>query len=165
MNDSQRLDKAQIAERLRAEHRRLYDTLAKLTPEERAQPHTLSDWSVKDVMAHMVFWNRYPLRELECALKGEHPDTVRDARHDDVINAEAVARCAEMGFEQVIADFEQSYRELLAAVELLPAQAFEAGSSVEQLLGSTVGQTLDSNTYEHWAEHRVEIETRFNLQH
>jgi len=163
-DDGIRLNKAQILERLQAEHFKLFNVLAQLMPEERAQPQTLGAWSVRDMMAHTIYWNRFPIREMECACRGDNPEQVRDPRHEDEINAENVARYTDAGYDQVMLEFERSYRELVAAVEALPEHAFEADGAIERLLGDTISQTLNSNTYDHWALHRAQIEARFNLQ-
>jgi uncharacterized damage-inducible protein DinB len=158
-----RLDKSAILDRLMEEKRRLYDVLAQLMPEQRSQPETIGSWSVKDVVAHMIFWNRLPIRELECALSGSDVKQVRDPRGDDEINAETVAHYQESGFDVVMSEFERTHRDLLAAVETLPNHAFEPDGNVERLLGDTVENTLNSITYDHWALHRAQIEARFNI--
>jgi uncharacterized protein (TIGR03083 family) len=163
METSIRLDKSQILERLNGERRRMYDVLAQLTPEERAQPKTIGEWSVKDVVAHMIFWNRFPVRELEHALRGEDPAKAADPRHEDEINAESVARYCEAGYDEVVSEFERTYRTLIATIEALPNRAFAPDGDIECLLGDTVAGTLDNNTYEHWALHRSQIEERFNV--
>jgi uncharacterized protein (TIGR03083 family) len=163
MDSGIRLDKSEILERLTGERRRLYDVLAQLMPEQRSQPKTIGDWSVKDVIAHMIYWNRLPVRELECALSGSDVKQVRDPRGHNEINADHVARYQESGFDVVMSDFERTHRELIAAVEALPSHAFEPNGEVERLLGDTVEDALNSVTYDHWALHRAQIEAHFNI--
>ncbi len=153
----ERLSRDEILRRLALEYQRLMDTFARLTPEQWIAPGVVGVWTAKDVMAHLVFWNRFPAEELLAAVDGStvtHPEGT-----DDEINARAVASFKDWTPEAVRSAFEHSYSELLECVRSLPKSAFEAGSPIEQALDDSVQGALANNTYEHWPIHEAQIRT------
>ncbi|MBA3871366.1 MAG: maleylpyruvate isomerase N-terminal domain-containing protein [Anaerolineae bacterium] len=153
----ERLSRQEILRRLTLEHQRLVDTFARLTPEQWIAPNVVGTWTAKDVIAHLVFWNRFPVQELRAAAKGT--SVIYPEGTGDEINARAVASFQGWTAETVRSAFEQSYAELLDCVKTLPDSAFEADSLFEQALGDTVEGALANNTYEHWPVHEAQIRT------
>ncbi len=150
-----RLSKQAILDRLDLEYRRLLTTIARLQPEQMLVPEVVGEWSVKDVLAHLVYWNQFPVKELETALAGEKPEYFPD--DPDVVNAQTVARFADRSLDEVLAAFEDSFLNVIAAVESLPESAFEPENPLEQSLDETVAGTFGNNTYEHWPIHEAQI--------
>jgi uncharacterized protein (TIGR03083 family) len=151
----ERLSRDEILLRLALEYQRLMDTFARLTPDQWTEAGAVGIWTAKDVMAHLVFWNRFPVQELQAAVNGStfaHPEGTGDD-----INARAVASFQGWTAEAVRSAFEHSYGELLECVKSLPKSAFEAGSPIEQALDDTVHGALANNTYEHWPIHEAQI--------
>ena len=151
----ERLSRDEILRRLALEYQRLMDTFARLTPEQWIAPGAVGTWTAKDVMAHLVFWNRFPAQELQAAVTGTsvaHPEGTGDE-----INAWAVASFQDWTPEAVYSAFVYSYGEIVDCVRSLPDSAFEADSAFEQALGDTVHGALANNTYEHWPIHEAQI--------
>ena len=150
-----RLPRDVILQQLAIEHRRIIDTLGRVQPEHLDVPGVVDIWSVKDVLAHLVFWNHFALEEMQAAVEGEvfaHPEGTGDE-----INARAVAAYADWSSAAVLKAFEESAHAILDCVKHLPEAAFEAGSRIEQALGETVHGALANNTYEHWPIHEAQI--------
>jgi uncharacterized protein (TIGR03083 family) len=152
-----RLTKNEIVEALNRENDRLLKTILRLTLDQMTQPGTIGDWSVKDVLAHLIFWNHFVVDELQAALAGktlefDHSDT-------DAVNERAVARYRDHSFMEVSSRYSESFREVMRTVWSLPDRAFEPGSSVERALGDTIAGALHNNTYDHYALHCAQIET------
>jgi len=151
----ERLSRDEILQRLGLEYQRLMATFARLTPEQWTEVGAVGSWTAKDVMAHLVFWNRFPVQELEAAIMGSslaHPEGT-----DDEINARTVASFKDWTAEAVRSAFEHSYGELVECVKSLPKSAFEVGSPIEQALDDTVEGALANNTYAHWPIHEAQI--------
>ena len=55
-DDNQPRDGAAVAKRMRAEHARLEALLANFSDEELVQPGRFGEWSAKDMLAHITFW-------------------------------------------------------------------------------------------------------------
>jgi hypothetical protein len=157
----QLLDKAELLARIQTEYSRLQTTLAGLTAEQMLQPGVTGDWSVKDVLAHLTFWQKHSLEELQAALhnkphlafpslEGEDWNTTLDR-----LNAENYQANRERPLAEVRTEFEESYRQILEILNTLSEDDFEPGSPLEQALeGEPVSSAVGSNTWEHYAEHR-----------
>ena len=151
----ERLPREEILRRLDWEHQRLMDTFARLTPEQWVTTGAVGTWSAKDVLAHLVYWVRYPAQELEAAVSGS--SLMETEGSDDDINARSVASFKDATPEAVRSAFEHAYNELIDFVRTLPTSAFEAGSPIEQALDETIHGALANNTYEHWPIHEAQI--------
>jgi uncharacterized protein (TIGR03083 family) len=151
----ERLPREEILRRIALEYQRLMDTYARLTPAQWTAAGAVGTWTAKDVLAHLVYWNRFPVEEIQAALTGgsfAHPSGTTDE-----INAQAVASFRDWTPEAIRSAFEHSYAELLDCVKTLPHSAFEAGSAIEQALDETIHGVLANNTYEHWPIHEAQI--------
>lgn len=155
-----------ILDRLHDEYEAFTNVLDDLAVEQMIEPNVVGEWSIKDLVAHLVYWNRLPVQEIEAALNGVEPSTVVNRTDDDVTQPEQVNAINERVVEEsyndsvgdVMANFAHSYQLLLQTVNHLPDSAFEIGGEIERLLGDTIEDTLNNNTYEHWAEHRTQVE-------
>jgi uncharacterized protein (TIGR00369 family) len=152
---SERLSRKDILRRLKAEYWRLKMTLAGLTPAQMLEPNVVGMWSIQDVMAHLVFWNRYVVAELEAALQGHQYEF--DHSDQDAINAKAVALYADRSLEETLADFDSAYQAVVQVVESLPERAFEPDNPLEQALEDTISGALGNNTYDHYPIHEAQI--------
>lgn len=150
-----RLSCAEMLERLDTEYRQLRRTLARLTREQMLQPNVIGVWSVKDMLAHLVFWNRFPVDEVGAALCGEF--FVYPTRSSDEINARAVRLFQGKSLEETLIDFERSYGEVVALIETLPDEALEQDNPPEQSLDETIHGAFANNTYEHWLIHEAQV--------
>jgi len=153
----ERLSKAEILKRLETEYLRLQTALDGVTQAQMISPGVCGTWSIKDILAHLIYWNDLPVNELEHALAGESlPNEDLD---DETINARSVAEYHTKSTDEVMIDFDASFLRVVDAVHALPASAFESDNELEQRLGNTVHGTLSGNTYDHYAEHLEEILT------
>lgn len=145
-----------ILTRLNDEYTALLSLLDSLTPAQRTTPAVIGTWSVKDMLAHLIYWNRRPTDEISAALNGY--SFAYDQRHDDIINAETVSANRGRAWEDVMTDFKRSFRAVVALVEMMPEEAFDDGGEVVQRLGNSIDDVLAIDTYAHYAEHRAQIE-------
>ncbi len=151
----ERLSREEILSRLQSEYDRFTATLARLTPEQMLEPGAVGYWSVKDLLAHLVYWNVYPVEEIEAAVRGEafeHPEGTGDE-----INARAVAQYQGFDLNAVCAAFETTYNTVYETVQQLPNEAFEPDNRIEQALDETIHGALANNTYEHWPIHEQQV--------
>src|SRR4051812_20776046 len=68
---NQTINKAQLLDLIREGRAQFEALIAQLTPAQMIEPHTVGEWSVKDVMAHFIAHEQHALRELSYALRGE----------------------------------------------------------------------------------------------
>ncbi len=155
------LTKSQFLDRLQAEHARLQATLAALTPEQILEPNVVGEWSVKDVLSHLILHEQLALQELIYAQRGE--TLYIEPNSTDRANALAVAESRDVPVDQVIANWEESYQEVLGMLQKLPEAEYAPTSVLADQLGATVEATFADNTYEHYAEHGEMIRAHWHL--
>jgi hypothetical protein len=141
--------------RLDTEYSRLKAALARLTPEQAVTPNVVGTWSVKDVIAHLIHWTRFPVNEVKAALLGD--TFIFDDRSEDEINAANVALNAHRSLEEVVAQFDTAYQNLIEFLHILPESAFEPRNTLEETLDETLHGTFANNTYEHYPIHEAQI--------
>lgn len=136
-----------ILNRLHDEYETLKALIDSLAVEQMVKPNVVGTWSIKDVIAHLVYWNMLPVREIKAALNGEDPATVIAVEDDDTLHEEAVnktnAEVVDASLNQsvgdALADFVHSYQLVVKTVMELPDHAFIAGGDFERLLGDSIG--------------------------
>jgi uncharacterized protein (TIGR03083 family) len=152
----QHVDKVELLRRLDREYHRLHAVIAGLTPKQMQMPGVVEGWSIKDLIAHFIPHEQFALEELRHALRGE--PLVVDAGSADTINDRVVAHQRQQSLAEVLAAWEQSFQQVVSAVEQLPDAAFDPAGPVVRTLDDTIDGALANNTYDHYAEHLPAIQ-------
>ncbi|MDX1995354.1 MAG: ClbS/DfsB family four-helix bundle protein [bacterium] len=152
----ERLSRGEILRRLETEYLKLHSALDNLSAVQMEQGGVVGTWSVKDVLAHMIYWNRFPIEEIGHALRGE-PFPNKDWE-DDEINAQVVAQYQANTADDVRAEFNTSFMEVVEYIRRLPDSAFQPGNEIEQQTGETIHGIFANNTYDHYALHLEQIQ-------
>jgi uncharacterized protein (TIGR03083 family) len=137
-------DGAAIAERMREEHARLEALLTSFSDEELVQPGRFGEWSVKDMLAHITFWEQRLIAYVNGATESlVQPDEDEQAAIDR-INAGVLAANRARPLAEIRAAFDASYQQTLALAESL---------SAEDLANEALYGLLAGDTFEHYREH------------
>lgn len=141
--------------------------LRNFTPEQMTQPNVEGVWSIKDILAHLISWHGFLLRELDTIARGDVLPTSYGqpgetwAATMDRWNAEAVAQRADhsaASAAEVQAELKQTYEQVLAHVESFGEARLLA--PVEDGSTELLWQSIRGNTYEHYIEH-AQVITRW----
>jgi len=146
----------EILKRLAQEYDSLINLIDQFTPTQMQTPGLLGQWSVRDLLAHLIAHEQRALFELHCAQQGQ-PLAINHAANDSFNDGAIFACCLFDGPTMRLA-WQQSYRRVVEVVTALPAELFLPTSSTVQLLDDSIDGALSNNTYTHYAEHRVEVE-------
>jgi uncharacterized protein (TIGR03083 family) len=138
--------KNELLRRMRTAHADLEGLLAGLTDEQLTREGAVGAWSVKDILAHLTWWEQDSLR----GLRGEPDEDILAGEewNTDRANARMVERSRPRPLAEVLAAFTASYAELVSALEALPEERFAADDLYDHIA---------SNTYEHYAGHTAAI--------
>ncbi|HET9980992.1 MAG TPA: maleylpyruvate isomerase N-terminal domain-containing protein [Ktedonobacterales bacterium] len=132
------------ADLMRAEHARLDALLAGIPDEQFIQPGAFGEWSVKDMLAHITFWEQ----RLIAYLNGARESLIQPGEDEqagiDRINAGVLVANRDRPLADVRESFASSYQQTLALVESLGDDAL----AQEQLFGLIAG-----DTFGHYREH------------
>jgi len=105
----------------RTAHEQLVALLAPLGDDSMTRPIGGGEWSVKDHLAHITWWEQRIIR----TLRDGAPDLVEmlpnvDINDTDQINAAIFAANRDLPLAEVRAAFDASYQEMLRLIETLP---------------------------------------------
>jgi hypothetical protein len=131
--------------------------LARLTEAQMTDVKLHGAWTVKDVLAHIQYWEQFVLTLLRAAAEGQPPDMPHFTEEQvDRLNGDVFARNCARALSDVRADFRQTQEQLLAALQALPDdpndQRWALWRDREQ-----PWMLIANNTYEHYEEHLVPI--------
>ena len=122
------MDKAELLDRLQAEHSRLEETLSRLTPEQMAAPDLPDGLSVKDTLVHLAIWNRRGTSWLATAARGEMPQIPAPGAtwaDMDRMNAESHRENLHKPLDEALAEYRESYLQLLNQLRALTDEAWD----------------------------------------
>jgi uncharacterized protein (TIGR03083 family) len=122
------------------------ELLGGLTPEQMTRPATIGggDWSAKDLVGHLAFWEELALSALTVWKQGAEPDTVGAM---DEVNAANHVRKAKWSLERVLAERREVNERLMREIEGLsdrewsapPPKSFARRESLGARLGGLTG--------------------------
>jgi hypothetical protein len=120
-------DREEVRSLLEEAHRELLATIDGLTPEQMAIP-VFADWSVKDILAHIVSWEEYTLLDFQRVARG-HVPALASFRQRDVDNFNAVVMSLRRNFPlaQVMYELEANRKATIAALDALPDERLAQG--------------------------------------
>ena len=123
----------------------LQEALEGIPDERLSEPGAAGDWSVKDVMGHLAFWDEQALLAAERHLAGQPPVHVPDwqAMNDQVAAGRASRSAAELR-----AEMERAHELVVALLQSRPP----LDPAAIGLCGC-----LEEDTYQHYDEHAADI--------
>jgi len=154
---------AELLDWVATAHQRFLQAVARLSDDQLPDPRLPGGWSVKDVLAHLAWWDRWLVYTLQADGAGAPPLIDQIPPGDswaDQINALVYALNRDRGLVEIQAEFESARKRVVQAVhELSPQDVFGAGGR-SAIIGRPVGP-LVFGIYEHYDEHAHEIEALF----
>ncbi len=159
------LDKPKLLDLLRAEYAFLERTLTLVPAERRAEPGVEGDWSVKDIVAHLAAWQCRLLGWFAQARRGETPSIPAPGYTPemiDALNARTAAEDRERPWDDILAEFRESYQRCLALAESLSEAELFAPTGFRGLIEASPWKPIADNTYAHYIEHVEPIRAWLN---
>jgi hypothetical protein len=114
--------KQQILLDIEVERRRLEKNLSELTPSQMTLPGVVGAWTIKDVLAHLIAWERFFVGWYEEGLRGGKPKTPQNFDDIHALNKEIYERNKNTSLDEVIKDFHTSYQRTLAIIQSIPEE-------------------------------------------
>ncbi|HLY32140.1 MAG TPA: DinB family protein [Ktedonobacterales bacterium] len=145
--------KYEIIEQIRATHQPLEEALAALSEEQMTEPGVNGEWTVKDMLAHITWWEQHLLRRLRSGQDDVYTEAAlanTDGRTlTDQTNAQVFAANQSRPLEAVLSEFQTSYLEL---VNTLSSMAEEA------LANDEIYDAIGADTFRHYPEHTAMLQ-------
>lgn len=117
------MNKSDLLHWLQTENRQWEAFLDQIGPERMEQPGVAGNWSIKDIIAHLVDWQPRLISRLQAAQRGEPeppPPWPAHLQTDDEINAWIYEANRGRSVREVLDTSRHVFQQLLAAIEALP---------------------------------------------
>lgn len=162
--------KAELLATIDAEHDRLAVTLRQLSDEQLVQPGVEGDWSVKDLLAHITWWEQRLIQLLESAARGEAPPSLLLPGEDwdaaiPRLNDAAYAASRDRALDDVREAFERSFAQVVAVVSGCSEHDLFDPAGLNGIVPEAAFHMIAANTYEHYQEHRETIRAWIEMLH
>ena len=151
-------DKAELLARIQTTHQQLEDVLAPLSAKQMERHILDGNWAIKDMLAHITFWEQRLLVILRNAAQGQDMPNLIEPDEDwhggvDRVNAAAYAASLHRPLAEIRADYAASFAEVVATVTATPDDALFAPTGYSRLFEESVIELIAGNTYGHYEEH------------
>jgi hypothetical protein len=146
------MDKHELLEKLYAARGEFEDALARVRADKVEPVSVYGEWSVKDLLAHVGFWERRVHYLLDTLLKGEEIQSL-GLGDVDAVNAHVFKEHHDQAYADVRVWEADGYRALADLIEQTDEQSLFDGNAFTWTKGRPFYEFIADNTYGHWEEH------------
>jgi len=150
------MDATQLATMIRHTAKELELLVARLSVAQMNQPGAVGVWSVKDVLAHIAFWQRYAAALARAVADGETPQLEAEDE-TELRNASVVTQYYLAPIGAVLASWNEAREDLLDQIAGLSDDDLNDPNRFAWSEGRTLLDRIASNSYEHEQEHIEQI--------
>ena len=144
------MNKGQLLNKLELAWAAFNASYAGLTDEQMLQPGVMEKWSVRDILAHVSWWEAEALKHLPQILQGAHPPRYSVVYGGiDAFNAQMTEQKRRLKLSEVRYQLEKTHGRLIEYLQAVPEEHFASGTRFRRRL------RLD--TYSHYPLHTREI--------
>jgi hypothetical protein len=152
--------KEELIESIQTTRALLERKLTKLTPDQMVWPGSMDDWSVKDILAHLVDWEQRFIGWYRAGLQGRVPETPAPGmtwRELPKLNQEGYEQHQDDSLEYVREQFAESYLEVLKTVQGMKEEEIFEPRYYEWTGDSSLLSWIAANTSSHynWARRNI----------
>jgi hypothetical protein len=144
------MKKDQLLKRLQQAWTALMESYAGLSEAQLLEPGVMGEWSVKDILAHVITWEEEALSYLPLILSGGRPPRYRQFGGIDAFNAQRAEQKRDLALSEVLRQLEGTHQRLLDYLRGVPEEHFTRETRFRHRL------RLD--TYSHYPLHARAIQ-------
>lgn len=150
------MKKSDFLERIEKTHRAYRDVLGKITNKQLLDLHTCGDWSVKDVIAHVTWYEQQMVGLLETrSLKGSELWNLSLEERNRAIHAENQNR----SLEDILKKGIEIHKTLMDLIQSLSEDDLQKAENFKDMPSEWIPwEVIASNTFEHYPEHTAAIQ-------
>lgn len=152
--------KAELLAAIDRERSALDAFLTDLTPEQMTAPGVVGEWSVKDVLAHLVEWEQMVLSWYAAGLRGETPALPAPGYNWGKLpqlNQMIYEKHRDRPLDEVLAQYQSSHAAIMALIQQLPDKDLFGAHRYAWTRDNTLGAYLVSATSSHYLWARNEL--------
>src|SRR6266496_1128533 len=148
------MNRQQLLQKLDNAWAEIKESYAGLSDAQLTEPGAMGDWSVKDILAHVTWWEQEALKHLPLIIKeGRPPRYSTQYGGIDAFNALMIEQKRDLSLADVLQQQDEIHRQLIAYIQSVPEEQFTRETRFRHRL------RLD--TYSHYPKH-ASITTRLH---
>ena len=152
--------KKELLNSIRTTREQLEKKFSKLTPKQMVYPGSMGEWSVKDILAHLVDWEQRFIGWYKAGLRGEKPTTPEPGftwRELPKLNQKGYERHKSDSLDDVLDHYENSYNEIVEIIETMSEQEIFVPKYYKWTGDSSLLPWIAANTSSHynWARRNI----------
>ena len=149
------MDKLEFIDRVKSERERWNELMACVPDDLMLKPGVEGDWSAKDVLAHVMWYEREMIGMLKSrALVGSDWWALPLEERNDAVHGEVSG----MSLDEVRSEAARVFPALLEQLELFPGDALDDPAHFEGMPAEWApSDVIGSNTFRHYPEHTESI--------
>lgn len=147
------MDRAELLEKITAGRTQLETALNGLQPEQMTGPGLHEGWSVKDLLAHLGWWEQRAVEIYEESMAGGAPKYVITNEEVDALNARVLEAFRPRDLEDVRAFERRAFLRLIEVVENAPDRDLFDPHRFPWAQDQPFYLVFEWNTYGHYDEH------------
>ena len=151
----EQISRDKLLEEMRTKYAELEGMLEPLDETQMTTPGVYGEWSIKDVLAHLVSWQQRTLDRLYAAARNEEPTIPPISTDEEMnrLNEHFYQENKSRPLAEVLANFRSSHLQMLEAVQALSDESLADPQRFAWLKGDALWQLVAGNTYDHISEH------------
>ncbi len=144
------MDRSQLLKRLEKAWEAFKESYAGLSDSELVEPGVLGGWSVRDIIAHVTWWEEEALTHLPLILDGRKPPRYSVTYGGiDAFNAQMTERKRHLSLSEVLRQRDDTHRRLIHFIQGAPEDQF--------IRETRFRHRLRLDTYSHYPKHTEAI--------
>jgi hypothetical protein len=150
--------KTTLLEKLEQSRADFLELLEPLTETELVAPLLPGEWSVKDVLVHLMLWEAELIKLLFQTQQGRVPHTILNSQEsDEQVNARWYVQHKDRSLEQALKDFDLIRDQTIRRVEAFADRDLSDPRRYQWLQGKPLWQWIVESTIEHEEEHAPDL--------
>jgi uncharacterized protein (TIGR03083 family) len=141
--------KTEILEQVSATHLLLEAHISALSEAQMLQPGVNGQWTVKDVLAHITWWEQHLLHRLKTGQDNLFQEGISMQAATDKANDSIYADNRSRPLAEILEEFQASYQQVLTALEAL---------SEEAVSQAEIYDIIAWDTFRHYPEHTAMLQ-------
>ena len=157
---AEQIDTARILYEMRTNYAALEEILEPLDKTQMTTEGVIPDWSIKDMLAHIASWHHRLLTLLHSAIRNVEPtisgpDSVEEM---DALNAQFYRENKSRPLDEVLTEFRATHQQIRDIIQAMHEEELISPQRFAWTQGSPLWQLVAGDTYEHYQEHRAQIQ-------
>lgn len=155
VNDDIHMTPHELLQRIHKDRRALAELWAGLTEEQMVRlPGPQEDWSVKDLIAHVTWWESFILERVTDLIHGEKSEP---AEHQDVLNARTYEQHKDRPLAEILAAFDANWSMLETLISSLNDGQINTPAYYQTYDGVALLPILRAGTFGHYPSHMADL--------